>query len=66
VRRIGQDVAAAFVLLGIFWAGRESDHGFGAFWDHWWCPLPLVAVVLGVAGVLATRFVRRPPAHVDR
>jgi hypothetical protein len=36
------------VLVGIFWSGRESAHGFGALWEHWWCPLPVVAIVVGV------------------
>jgi len=37
------------VLLGIFWSGRESSHGFGALWEHWWCPIPLVAILVGLA-----------------
>jgi hypothetical protein len=54
MRRIGQVVGALVLLLGIFWAGRESSHGLGAFWEHWWCPIPLVAIVLGLATVLVT------------
>jgi hypothetical protein len=52
MRRIGQVVGALFVLLGIFWAGRVSSHGLAAFGDHWWCPIPLVLIVLGLAAVL--------------
>ena len=52
VRRV---LGGAFVVLGVFWAGRESGHGFTALWEHWWCPLPLVAIVLGATVVLADR-----------
>jgi hypothetical protein len=52
MRRIGQAVGALFLLLGIFWAGRVSSHGLAAFGDHWWCPIPLVMIVLGLAAVL--------------
>jgi len=55
MRRIGQVVGAVFLLLGVFWAGRESAHGLTAFWEHWWCPIPLALIVLGFAAVLATR-----------
>jgi hypothetical protein len=44
-----------FLVLGLFWAGRESGHGIAAFWEHWWCPLPLVAILFGVSAVLAGR-----------
>ena len=49
MRRIGYSVGALPVLLGIFWSGRESSHGFGALWEHWWCPIPLVAILVGLA-----------------
>jgi hypothetical protein len=55
VKRVTQVLGAVLVLLGLFWAGRESDHGFGAFWEHWWCPIPLAAIVLGVASIIAAR-----------
>jgi hypothetical protein len=55
MRRVGQVVGAAFLLLGIFWAGRESAHGLAAFWEHWWCPIPLVLILLGVVAVLVAR-----------
>jgi hypothetical protein len=55
MRRIGQVVGAIFLLLGVFWAGRESTHGLTAFWDHWWCPIPLALIVLGFAAVLVAR-----------
>ena len=44
--------ALVLLLLGVFWAGRESTHGFQAFWEHWWCPIPIALVVLGLAGML--------------
>ncbi len=43
------------LILGLFWAGRESDHGFGAFWEHWWCPIPLAAIVVGLVSVLVAQ-----------
>lgn len=49
MRRIGYGVVTLLLLAGIFWSGRESTHGFGAFWEHWWCPLPIVAIVVGLA-----------------
>jgi hypothetical protein len=49
VRRIGYTIGALLVLLGIFWSGRESTHGIGALFEHWWCPTPIVAVMLGLA-----------------
>jgi hypothetical protein len=55
MRRIGQVVGAAILLLGIFWAGRESANGFAAFWEHWWCPIPLALILLGLAAVLVAR-----------
>ena len=55
MHRIGQVVGAVFLLLGIFWAGRESAHGLTAFWEHWWCPIPLALILLGIAAVLVTR-----------
>jgi hypothetical protein len=48
------------LLVGIFWSGRESTHGFGAFWEHWWCPIPLVAIVVGLATTLLVARRRRP------
>jgi hypothetical protein len=53
MKRAGQVVGGLLVLLGLFWAGRESDHGFGAFWEHWWCPLPLAAIIIGLLSLLA-------------
>jgi hypothetical protein len=56
MRRIGYAVGTLLVLVGIFWSGRESAHGFGALWEHWWCPRPIVAIVLGlVTGWLIAR-----------
>jgi hypothetical protein len=58
MRRVTQVVGAVVLVLGIFWAGRESSHGLAAFWEHWWCPIPLVFVLLGVVAVIVAG--RRP------
>jgi len=55
MRRIGQIVGATLLVLGVFWAGRESSHGLTAFWEHWWCPIPVALIVLGLAAVLVAR-----------
>jgi hypothetical protein len=55
MRRIGQVGGSLFLVLGIFWAGRESTHGLAAFWEHWWCPIPLAAILLGLVTVITTR-----------
>jgi hypothetical protein len=55
MRRVAQVIGTAFLLLGLFWAGRVSSHGITAFWDHWWCPIPLALIVLGLVAVLVTR-----------
>jgi hypothetical protein len=52
VRRIGITVGSVLVILGVFWVGRESSHGIGALWEHWWCPTPLVVIALGVIATL--------------
>jgi hypothetical protein len=54
MRRAALLVGAVFLLLGVFWAGRVSTHGLGAFWEHWWCPIPLALIVVGLAAVLVT------------
>lgn len=53
INLIGGGVVLA--ALGLFWAGRENSHGLSAFWEHWWCPLPIVAVFLGLMLVIAAR-----------
>lgn len=58
-RWIGQVVGGLFLVLGIFWTGRESTHGLSAFWEHWWCPIPLVLMLLGIAALIATNWPRR-------
>ena len=58
MRRTGRIAGAVVLLGGVFWAGRESAHGRTAFWEHWWCPIPLALILLGLAAVL----VARPPA----
>jgi hypothetical protein len=52
MRRVGLAVGTLFVLIGVFWSGRESSHGLGALWEHWWCPVPLVLILVGIIGVL--------------
>jgi hypothetical protein len=59
-RRTGQVAGALLLVLGIFWTGRESTHGLTAFWEHWWCPVPLALTLLGVVVVITTR--RSSPA----
>ncbi|MBV8944110.1 MAG: hypothetical protein JO046_21440 [Solirubrobacterales bacterium] len=49
MRGIGYSLGAFLVLAGMFWTGRESSHGFSALWEHWWCPIPIVAIALGIA-----------------
>jgi hypothetical protein len=58
VSRVAWIVGAVLGLLGVFWSGRESTHGMAAFWEHWWCPIPLVVVVVGIASV-AVAWLRR-------
>ncbi len=53
-RRIARIVGGFFLVVGIFWTGRVSAHGLAAFWEHWWCPIPLVLTLLGLAVVIAT------------
>jgi hypothetical protein len=55
MKRAAQLSAGLFVLLGLFWAGRESSHGLAAFWEHWWCPLPLAAIVIGLSALITAR-----------
>lgn len=55
MRRGTQVVAALLVLLGLFWSGRESTHGLAAFGEHWWCPLPLAAIAVGVVALITAR-----------
>ena len=54
MRRSGPIAGAVVLLLGVFWAGRETAHGLTAFWDHWWCPIPLALILLGLAALAAT------------
>ena len=53
MRRAGRVVGLSLLLLGLFWAGRESAHGLGAFSEQWWCPIPLLAIVLGLLTLAA-------------
>ena len=55
MKRFSLLLSAVFVILGVFWTGRESGHGLTAFWEHWWCPIPLVLILLGLAAVLVAR-----------
>jgi len=52
VKRGGLVLGGVLVLLGVYGAGLESGHGLAALWDHWWCPTPLVVIVLGIASVI--------------
>lgn len=52
MKRVGLVLGAGFVLLGVFGAGYEGGHGLTAFWEHWWCPTPIVVIVLGVASMI--------------
>ncbi|MDQ1373465.1 MAG: hypothetical protein QOJ09_803 [Actinomycetota bacterium] len=54
MRRVSRVVAVLLLLLGVFWAGRESTHGLTAFWEHWWCPIPIALVLLGAAALFIT------------
>jgi hypothetical protein len=55
MRRAGRVVGLSLLFLGLFWAGRESAHGLGAFSEQWWCPIPLLAIVLGLLTFAAGR-----------
>jgi hypothetical protein len=55
MRRIGLVAGVILLLAGVFWAGRVSSHGLSAFGDHWWCPIPLVLIVLGLTAVYVAR-----------
>ena len=60
MRRISLVVGAVFLLAGVFWAGRESTHGLGAYWEHWWCPIPLALILVGLVGLAVALVLRRP------
>ena len=62
MRRLGYSVGVFLVLTGIFWSGRESSHGLSALWEHWWCPIPIVAIVVGL--VTAWLLTRSPKPDV--
>jgi len=55
MRRSAQAVAALLIVLGLFVSGRESSHGLSSFSEHWWCALPLAAIAVGLAGLVAAR-----------
>ena len=60
--RVSLALGLALGALGLFWAGRESSHGLSAFSEHWWCPIPLVAIFLGVLLTVAGRMIRPMPS----
>jgi hypothetical protein len=55
---MAKTIAAFVVVVGVFWAGRESSHGLSAFSDHWWCPIPLGLMLVGAVTFL---LIRRSP-----
>ncbi len=57
-RRAGQVGGGLALALGLFWAGRVSTHGLGAYWEHWWCPIPLALILLGLIAVTAASWRR--------
>jgi hypothetical protein len=54
-------MGGVLIVLGVFWAGRESDHGLTAFWEHWWCPIPLALIVVGLGSLISARHSPRAP-----
>ena len=60
MRRISLVVGAVVLLVGVFWVGRESTHGLGAYWEHWWCPIPLALILVGLVGLAGALVLRRP------
>jgi hypothetical protein len=61
VKRAWQVLGLVLVLPGVFWAGREGGNGLAAFSEHWWCPIPLAMIVVGVLSVITAQ-VQRPAA----
>jgi hypothetical protein len=57
-RRVGQVGGGLALVLGLFWAGRVSAHGLSAYWEHWWCPIPLALILLGLVAVSTTNWRR--------
>ena len=57
-RRVGQVGGGVALVLGLFWAGRVSTHGLSAYWEHWWCPLPLVLILVGLVAVTVSSWRR--------
>jgi hypothetical protein len=55
-------VAVVLAVAGVFWTGRESTHGINALWENWWCPLPLVAIVVGILLLVLLMLPRRASA----
>jgi hypothetical protein len=58
-RRIIEGVGGLALVAGVFWAGRESTHGLGAFWEHWWCPIPVALALLGLGALITSRITTR-------
>jgi len=53
-------LAVALTVAGVFWVGRETRYGgLHSLFEHWWCPLPLVAIVVGAGLVLVPMLWRR-------
>jgi len=67
VKRFSLLLSAVFVILGVFWTGRESTHGIGAFSEHRWCVIVLAMIWIGMAGLVVSSLLSAaagpPPAH---
>jgi len=60
MRRTALITGVVLLLAGVFWTGRESGHGLTALWEHWWCPVPLALILIGIVALIAVR--RSAPA----
>jgi hypothetical protein len=54
-RRTGQVAGGLFLVWASSGPAGKSTHGLTAFWEHWWCPIPLALTLLGLVIVITTR-----------